>query len=192
MPTLEIPEALFKRLQRLAIPLVDSHTTVLERILDDYESRRRRSGPNSRTMDSQRSQGSVNGLEFDPDAPPDLRHAGVLTARFAGRTATGWNKLVHEAHVEAILRLGSLDALRGATKSNFIIGRASSEETKKGYRHVPEIDISIQNVDAAHAWSNALRLARHLGVEVSVDFEWMQKSDAAHPGRKGILAWKPA
>jgi hypothetical protein len=130
-------------------------------------------------------------LTFNPDAPPDLRHASVLTARFASKTASGWNRLVHEAHIEAMSQLGSLDALRRATKSNLITGRASSEDTKKGYRHVPEIDISIQNVDAAHAWSNTLRLARQLRVEVKVDFEWMQKSDAAHPGKKGRLAWSP-
>jgi len=190
MPTLEIPESLFKRLQRLAIPLVDTHTTVLERVLDDYEARRGTGSSVARTMNRSESNSAI--LEFDPDAPPDLRHASVLAARFAGKTAAGWNRLVHEAHIEAMSRLGSLDALRRATKSNFITGRANSEETTKGYRHVPEIDISIQNVDAAHAWSNTLRLARHLGVEVSVDFEWMQKSDSAHPGRKGKLAWRPA
>ncbi|MGA2858624.1 MAG: hypothetical protein ABSE40_17280 [Candidatus Sulfotelmatobacter sp.] len=190
MPTLEIPETLFRRLQRLAIPLVDTHTTVLERVLDDYESRR----GNDSDAKPERPQAPEAGpatLVFSPDAPPDLRHASVLRARFAGKTASGWNKLVHEAHIEAMSRLGSLDALRTVTKSNFITGRASSEETRKGYRHVPEIDLSVQNVDAAHAWSNTLRLARHLRVDVSVDFEWMQKGDAAHPGKKGRLAWSP-
>jgi len=189
MPTLEIPESLFKRLQRLAIPLVDTHTTVLERVLDDYESRRRNNSTAVPT--TQRPETDAGMLAFNPDAPPDLRHASVLTARFASKTASGWNRLVHEAHIEAMSQLGSLDALRRVSKSNFITGRASSEDTKKGYRHVPEIDISIQNVDAGHAWSNTLRLARHLRVEVKVDFEWMQKSDAAHPGKKGRLAWSP-
>lgn len=129
--------------------------------------------------------------EFNPDAPPDLRHTRVLAARFAGQAATGWNKLVHMAHKEAMSRVGSLDVLRDATTSNFIVGRASSEETKKGYRYVPDIGISIQNVDAGHAWSNTLRLARYLHVEVRVDFEWMQKSDAAFPGEAGQLGWKP-
>src|ERR1700686_4084140 len=142
MPTLEIPESLFKRLQRLAIPLVDTHTTVLERVLDDYESRRRNNST-AVPMNLQRPEADSGMLAFNPDAPPDLRHASVLTARFASKTASGWNRLVHEAHIEAMSQLGSLDALRRATKSNFITGRASSEDTKKGYRHVPEIDISI-------------------------------------------------
>jgi hypothetical protein len=127
---------------------------------------------------------------LNPDTPPDLRHTRVLAALFAGQAADGWNKLVHIAHQEALSRLGSTDALRGITKSNFILGRASSEEMSKGYRYVPGIDISIQNVDAGHAWSNTLRLARYLKADVQVDFEWMQKSDAAFPGERGLLAWK--
>jgi len=130
--------------------------------------------------------------KLSPDSPPDLRHTRILAARFAGQTASGWNNLVHVAHKEAMSHLGSLESLRSATKSNFIIGRASSEEVKKGYRYVPEVNISIQNVDAGHAWSNTLRLARQLNVAVRVDFEWMQKSDAIFPGERGVLAWPPA
>ena len=146
--------------------------------------------PTASSINSETATPRVPNL--DPDAPPDLRHTRVLAARFAGRTAAGWNKLVHVAHEEALSQLGSLEALRGVTKSNLIVGRASSEDTKKGYRYVPRIDVSIQNVDAEHAWSNSLRLARHLDAEVRVDFEWMRKSDAAFPGYKGRLAWKSA
>jgi hypothetical protein len=129
--------------------------------------------------------------ELNPDSPPDLRHTRVLAARFADQTATGWNNLVHIAHKEAMSHLASLEAVRSATKSNLIAGRASSEEMKKGYRYVSEINVSIQNVDAGHAWSNTLRLARALNVGLRVDFEWMQKSDAMFPGERGVLAWKP-
>jgi len=99
--------------------------------------------------------------------------------------------LVHAAHVEAFSQLRSLDVLRGVTKSSFITGRASSGEVKRGFHHVPEINISIQNVGAENAWLNALRLARHLGAEIRVTFEWMQKNDAAHPGKTGTLSWRP-
>jgi hypothetical protein len=191
MTTLEIPESLFKRLQKLAVPLVDTHVTVLERIINEYESQNQNNRPPIAAGTPGRPVVDSGVPEFSPDAPPDLRHADVRMARFAGRKAFGWNKLVHEAHMEAMSRLGSVEALRNATRSNFIIGRASSDDTKKGFRHVPAINISIQNVDAAHAWSNTLRLARHLNVEVTVEFEWKQKSDAVHPGGKGRLTWKP-
>lgn len=188
MPTIEIPDSLFTRLQRLAIPLVDTTATVIERLVIAAECGR--TGKSAAGHTNGKTQAS-DVLEFNADTPPDLRHTRVLVARFGNRAASGWNQLVHAAHVEALLQLGSLDVLRGATKSNFIIGRASSADTKRGFRHVAEIDISIQNVDAEHAWSNALRLARRLGVEVKVVFEWMQKDDAAHPGKKGALLWRP-
>jgi len=213
MTTLEIPESLFKRLQEHAEPLVDTHVTVLERILNEYESRRNANLhsngasadelPKATDASTDRAAARTDHkratiadpdsdvLTFNPDTPPDLRHADVRVARFAGRTAFGWNRLVHEAHLEAMSKLGTIEAMRNATKSNFMVGRASSEETKRGYRHVPGMNISIQNVDAAHAWSNVLRLARHLRVEVEVVFEWKQKPDSAYPGRKGRLAWKP-
>jgi hypothetical protein len=194
MTTLEIPESLYKRLQKHAIPLEDTHTTVLERILNDYELRQSAEDKQQEKTPEERLLDQIfkeSPQRFNPDAPPDLRHADVRVARFAGRTAFGWNKLVHEAHLEVMSKLGSIEALRNVTKSNFMIGRASSEDTKRGYRHVPGINISIQNVDASHAWSNTLRLARHLRVEVEVEFEWKQKADAAHPGRKGRLGWKP-
>ena len=143
------------------------------------------------------AQTTTDWQQFSPDAPPDLRHTRVLTALFDSRAASGWNKLVHEAHVDTFRRLRSLghpplEALRTVTNSNIIKGRPTSEEAKKGYHYIPEIDVSIQNVDAAHAWSNTLRLAKHLRVEVIVDFEWMEKSEATYPGKKGRLWWKPA
>ncbi|HKW16737.1 MAG TPA: hypothetical protein VJO35_04435 [Terriglobales bacterium] len=129
--------------------------------------------------------------EFSPESAPDLRHTRVLFARFGSTQADGWNKLVHVAHVEAFLRLKSFDALKAATSSNMMKGRPGSEDTKKGYRYVPEIDVSIQNVDAAHALSNTLRLAKYLRVDLTIDFEWMDKPDAAHPGTQGRIEWKP-
>lgn len=194
MPAVEIPESLFKRLQRLAIPLVDTTVTVIERLVDEAELathhkgsvHHSHSGGNSRSVNR-----DPEPSEFVPDTPPDLRHTRVLSARFASRTASGWNDLVHAAHAEALSQLRSLDVLRGVTKSNFITGRASSEDTKRGFHHVPEINISIQNVGAEQAWVNSLRLARHLGTEIRVTFEWMRKNDAAQPGKTGTLSWRP-
>ncbi len=191
MPMLEISNPVFARLQKLATPLVDTPETVLERLLDHYEqcNNQRRS---SAVAVPKASSPKVAGSQlFKPDSPPDLRHARVLAARIGNTTASGWNKLVHAAHAEAFRRLGSLDALRAVTTSNLKRGRANSDDTIRGYRYLPDADVSIQNVDAQHAWSNALRLAKHLNVELTVDFEWMDKPDAAHPGMKGRLAWKP-
>lgn len=137
-----------------------------------------------------RKSDASDGREFDADTPPDLRHTRVLSARFGNRPATGWNNLVHAAHIEASSALASPERLKKVSKSNLMIGRAGSEETKKGYRYVSDINISIQNVSAEQAWLNVLGLARYVKAEVAVDFEWMEKSDAAYPGEKGRLRWR--
>jgi hypothetical protein len=183
MRTLQIPDSIFERLQKIAIPLVDNDATLIERLLDNYESKRNGShGPST----ARKHEPTSGVRELDPDAPGELRHTRVVTASFAGQKATGWNELVHVAHMQAIARLGSFEALRKATKSNIALGRQSG----RGFRHVPEIDISIQNVDAEHAWANVLRLARQLGLEVQIDFEWLEKKEAHYPGTKGHLAWR--
>jgi hypothetical protein len=184
MRTLQVPDSLFERLQKLAIPLVDNDATVIERLIESYESKSNASHGAS----TARRPNPIPGVrELDPDAPGELRHTRVVAASFAGQKATGWNELVHVAHMQAISRLGSFDALRKATKSNIAIGRQNG----RGFRHVPEIDISIQNVDAEHAWANTLRLARQLNLEVYVDFEWLDKKEAHYPGAKGHLIWRP-
>jgi hypothetical protein len=184
MRTLQVPDSIFERLQKLAIPLVDNDATLIERLLDNYESKRN----GDRGPSTVRKPNPNSGVrELDPDAPGELRHTRVVAASFAGQKATGWNELVHVAHMQAISRLGSFDALRKATRSNIALGRQSG----RGFRHVPEIDVSIQNVDAEHAWANVLRLARQLNLEVQVDFEWLDKKEAHHPGERGHLIWRP-
>jgi hypothetical protein len=71
-----------------------------------------------------------------------------------------------------------------------ILGRASSDRAKAGYRYVAEINACIQNVDAEHAWSNTFRLAKALKVAVEVEFEWLLKNEAAHPGKTARILWK--
>ncbi len=114
-----------------------------------------------------------------------------MTADFAGREADGWNNLVHVAHIEAVKRFGSVEAVRRISTAKMILGRASSDRAKAGYRYVAEINACIKNVDAEHAWSNTFRLAKALKVRVEVEFEWLQKSEAAHPGKTARLFWKP-
>jgi hypothetical protein len=206
MSTIEVPDALFSRLQKLAIPLVDTPTTVIERVVNHYESCKETEvailerayghveswGQGKRgAAPEQQGDPRFKSQTFEPKSPPDLRHTRIISAGFAGRGADGWNRLVHVAHVEAMRRLGSVDALRRMSKSNMIVGRPMSEDEKKGYRYIAEINVSIQNVDAGHAWSNSLRLAEALNVELEVDFEWMPKNEAAYPGQMGRLSYKP-
>lgn len=196
MASIEIPNSLFKRLQKLAIPLVDTPVTVIERLLSSYTEQTGRAGTTAEPTEPQvpepkSARGGSSAREFEPSTAPSLRHTRVISAEFAGNRANGWNDLVRVAHIEAMRRFGSLEAVRRVSTSKMILGRANSEQEKRGYRYVAEMNACIQNVDAEHCWTNTFRLAKALKVPVEVDFEWLHKSGAAHPGKGARLVWKP-
>lgn len=189
MAAIEIPDALFARLQKLAVPLVDTPVTVLERLLSHYEAQTGQVSAIAEQSRANENRGPQR--EFKAATPPSLRHTRVIEADFAGRKADGWNSLVHVAHIEAVRRLGTVEAVRRITTAKMILGRASSDRAKAGYRYVAEINACIQNVDAEHAWSNTFRLAKALKVAVEVEFEWLLRNEAAHPGKTARISWKP-
>ena len=183
MPVIRVSDPIFERLQAIATPLVDTSGSVIEKLLDFYESK------NVPPATPRPINVPSSPLEqFDPAAPPDLGHTRFLTATFGTSTAKNWNALVAEAHRVAMSMLKSFEKLRAATHSNI----ASDQRKGAGFHYKPDIDISIQNVDANLAWRNAFHLAKHLRLPIRVEFEWFQKSAAANPGKTGVLSWRPS
>jgi hypothetical protein len=179
--TLEIPPHLFERLQKLAIPLVDTLATVVERLADHYEA-------TASTPPSGISANSLNGFKkFDPVKPPDLLHTRV-EGTFSSVHFRKWNELVRVAHVEAFKKAGSFEALRTATSSQI---RKGNHDGDSGFHYIPEIDISVQGVDSRHAWTYALRLAQYIKKPLRASITWRNNEKAAYPGESGVLEWQP-
>lgn len=151
MATIEIPDTLFARLQKLAVPLVDTSVTVMERSLSSYEARAGQAGTATGQAEMHEGRKPQPQSDLDPKTVPSLRHTRIMTADFAGRKADGWNSFVHVAHIEAVRRLGSVEAVRRISTGKMMPGHANSERARAGYRYVPEINACIQNVDANHA-----------------------------------------
>ena len=191
MATIEIPDSLFMRLQKLAVPLVDTPAMVIQRLLNSYEAETGQAVASAGQTGPREQRRAQPLSESEPGKVPSLRHTRILTAEFAGRKADGWNSLVHVAHIEAVKRLGSVEAVRRISTGKMMLGHANSERARAGYRYVPEINACIQNVDANHAWSNTFRLAKALKVPVEVELEWLDKREAALPGKTARLLWKP-
>ena len=95
------------------------------------------------------------------------------------------NQYKNEEHVRLSL-VARADQLTW-TGANIRPGRY----TKHGFRHLPEVDISFQYIQASRAWEVALRIAKRLRVPVSVDFVWSDKPEAAHPGEQARMQWSP-
>lgn len=182
MPDISISDSNFERLQRLAKPFVDTPDTVIGRLLDQAEA--------SGGTPAVQANGHASSLRrLDADAPDDLSFTRVRNASFAGVDISrpNWNKLVRVVHTKTKKQLGSFRDLRAITIANVQEGKNEDY----GFSYVPESDISIQGLASNQAWQCCLKLARHLGVSIRVEVEWHARSDAAHPGERGLLEWKP-
>ncbi len=184
---IEIPEPLLKRLQKHATPFVDSPLSVIERWADFYEQHNQQKA-DSKTTNSKHAPVVIpHGLrQFDPKRPPSLLHTRVR-GEFGTTPFSNWNDMLRIAHIRAFKEAGAFEELRKMTRAQIRKGAYSDE----GYRFVPEIGVSIQGVDAGHAWEYALRLAIHLKVPVKAEIEWRHNDNAAHPGERGIMVWTP-
>jgi hypothetical protein len=186
MPVIRIPDPVFERLQGIATPLVDTPASVIEKLLDFYDSNGgQRAGATS--AKPVHPEPPARTLAFTAEAPPDLHHTRVLSARFDGQTASNWNDLVQVAHLWALQRLGSFEELRSISLSKISSGRRSDS----GYHPVADLNLSVQNVDSNLAWRNTVNLAQRLRVPVEVEFEWRQAEGSANPGQRGSLVWAP-
>lgn len=179
-PVIRISDGTFERLQKHAVPFVDTPDTVIGRLLQFYESHEHR-----KTGELKDASNAVGG-EFAPDNHPDLHHTRIIAAEFDGQPAYGWNELVRVAHRRALEHLGTFEALRSASLSNIAKGQRNVE----GFHYAPEIDISIQYADANIAWRNSLHLAKKLGCAIRAQFEWRNKKGAVLPGQPGVLSWR--
>lgn len=179
MPVVRIPEPIYKRLQAIAVPLEDTLVTVIDRLLSEYEAGQ----PSQQITESEKYR------ELDPDAPANLRYTRLIRAVINDSEIRqpNWNKIVDAAHLLGFHKGLSLEDLIKLTLSNVVKG----ENNTSGFHYLPEVNISVQGVDANHAWRNTLHLAKNLKVAVEVYFEWRDKEGAAYPGEKSKLIWMP-
>ena len=189
---IEIPEPLVKRLQKDAIPFVDTNpVSVIERWADFYEQHNQHKADFKAEPIAANSKHAPveipHGVrQCDPKRPPNLGHTRVR-GEFGATPFSNWNDLLRIAHIHAFKKAGSFEELRKVTRAPIKNGSHSDD----GYRFVSQIGISIQGKDAGYAWDYALRLAIHLKVPVKAEIEWRNNDKAAHPGERGIMVWTP-
>jgi len=188
---IEIPELLLKRLQKHMTPYVDNYVSVIERwadLHDQHDQKKVDLKADSITANAKHAPMEIppGVQQFDPKRPPSLLHTRVR-GEFAAKSFSNWNDLLRVAHIHAFKDVRSFEELHKMTRAQIRKGSYSNE----GYKFVPEIGISIQGVDADHAWPYALRLAIHLKVPVKAEIEWRNNDKAAHPGERGVIVWTP-
>ncbi len=182
---LQLSPTTIARLQRHAKPFVDTVDTVINRILDTYESN---SDHGSNGEDDAVADGNIR--EFPPSASPDLRHTKVLSLEFNkkkfSRAETNWNSLLNEAIRIAKAKAKSDDELKRLIIVNYVKGRKEDE----GYHYLSDVNLSVQGQDANAAWKGTFHIAKQLQCTFEVIFAWRMKDGAAYPGITGRFTYK--
>ncbi len=180
-PSVELSPGTFTRLQGRAVPLVDSIETVINRLIDYYESKE--GAPDSATTPGKHE----NIRQFNPSAPPDLTHTKVLEIEFRGKSLEqgqkNWNGLLNAAVRAAKSAAKSTAEFKKLLVVNFVDGQKNDE----GYRYLSDVGISVQGQDANGAWKGACHIAQQLGYPLTTTFVWREKDGAAFPGMTGRL-----
>ncbi len=181
MPIVTLSDATFAKAKSAAEPLVDSADSVISRALDLLLKEKADGARNSPAIPA-----TVIRLAA---GTRELTHSRLLSASVDGveLLRPDWNSLARDMHVMAWKRLGSFEALRAATSANLRQGRFDDS----GYRYLSEADLSMQGCDANGACESAFRLAEAMGISLRVTFEWREREDAAHPGKAGVIEWRP-
>jgi hypothetical protein len=186
MPKIELSDTTYAKLQRLGTAFVDTPETVIARLADAaLRAQSQQNNPSSAQALS-----STDIIELDPFFTGNLAHTRVRRATFADKEIepARWNNLLRIAHLEALPKFGSIEALKEASSARLRKGKYELE----GYKYVPSGGFSIQGVDSNQSWANSLRLAKKLNVPIEIEFEWYPKEEAAHPGKRGHMRWEPA
>lgn len=211
MPKVNISKSTFKRLQKASEPLVDTIDDVILKALDALDSSRARkagtsengmaeasarpetifdSGPLGKKRGRRKPRvrstcNEVSERTIDPDNPGGVTHTKIREACLDGRTVVRprWNRLLDELILRALREGGDFDEVRRLARSKMVRGR----KLDQGFVHYPDLDVSMQRRDADTACRGIAALARHLGAEIDIGFEWREKEGSRHPGDRGRL-----
>jgi hypothetical protein len=185
VPTIEISDADFRRLQQIAEPLVDSSSDVCRRLLDFWFQQQQR-------LASPPIAADASGIHVyrEPDLPAlakkkALLHTKLLAGQFGDRKPDkqNWDAMVRLALVSVIDEHKTVEELRRLSGANVV----SELKTDEGYKPIQDYGFSYQGVSAPDAVDIILRCARSLKQPVYLEFEWRDKAAAYRPGERAAI-----
>ena len=174
--SIELPDELFAKLQRHAVPLVDTPVSVIERALTALEE-----GDEEPTA----STAARAPRTFNPAAPPNLAftkpRSAFVNERQLPHALGYWNAVMLEVIKEAAKRRVSTQDLLDLITVNSQAG----ERNDNGFTFVKEAGLSIQGQDANGAWRQTYAIASSVGIPVDVVFAWQDNPKASMPNTVG-------
>ena len=174
--TIELPDELFTRLQKHAVPFVDTPLSVIERAVIALEEG---------DEETSEPHGATGQRSFNPAAAPNLTFTKPRTASVNGRalpqSSAYWNNIMFEVIGEAARRGISTQNLLDLITVNCQAGR----RTDNGFTFIEGAGLSIQGQAANGAWRQSYVIASSIGIPVDVVFAWQNNPKAELPNAVG-------
>lgn len=186
-PNATISDSTNARLQKIATPLVDTHDTVIARLLDLWEETKGnqpkliKPGEPIKTLD--------DGLMiFSPVNLPSLGFTTPKQIIIDGvplpKEDTYWNSMLNLA-IRRVHAKG-MDA-RSILAMLSVANAALGPKSDNGYKFLPDVGISVQGQDSNGAFRQAYQLAVLNGLKGEVFFNWQNNGKAAYPNARGYI-----
>lgn len=208
MRSIEISEETFRRLRQVA-KSDETSELVIRRLLDaegsgsdldgEFKEKERILAEWERRLTKWEKRLVSKGGDLAPPAenvqirsfsigrlPQSVTHTkifkAVLDDRPVPKSALGWTPLICE-----ILKIMHHKGNFSPHKHYPDINIAKGSRSDSGYSYVPEIDCSVQGVDANKALRCIAGFAQDNFISVDVTFGWRDKKGALHPGEYGRI-----
>lgn len=196
MPTtVVLPDMLVKKMQKAAVPLQDTHLTVIDRAVDALLEKM--FGSNIPTMPQEAFAAAAptptgdSTLSYPIETPPSLTFTKpssiLLAGDFLPKNELYWNLLLFRAISVAAKKMDK-QALRQA----ILINKMEGKHEDSGFRYIPEAQLSVQGADANTVWKAIVHLIKSAGLTLDVTFRWENKEGAANPGQVANMRYLPA
>ena len=185
MRSIEISEETFKRL-RQAAKSDETSELVIKRLLDEKYKNILNQQPKVLTPASEDSI-EIFKIGYLPQSVTFTKIFKVaINGGSVSKKALNWNALICELIKTLEIKHSIFEPERYLD-----INIAHGERNEKGYRFVPELNCSVQGVDANKALRFIMGLAQKHAISIDLLFRWRNNKGALYPSKFGrvLIDW---
>lgn len=178
MKSIQISNELYRRFEKLGVPFVDTHESLMDRLISFGEI-------HSQSLQTKAKTGQpLSGQKprFSFSEPPNMTHTQIIYWTLDGETLKHktWSSIVekllcvlHEKNAD-ILHQNSVNVKKG-------------KSLDKGYKYIPKIGVSYQGLSAEDAFRAIREFSEKYKLNISIHFSWRDKPNAQFPKTEAVI-----
>jgi len=188
MSTAEISDLTNSRLQAIAIPLTDTHDSVIARLLDHWDNTKADQPKVVKPGDPIGTHDDGRTMIFDPATPPQLNFTtpsqAIINGKKLSKGETYWNTMMNIMIREVYATGHNGQAIHDMLFINACVGKKEDN----GYKFLEDVGISVQGQDSNAAFRQTYQLAALNAVGFEINFRWQDNEKAAYPNREAVMS----